>query len=201
MGEAGRRGTERGEDLELNRRVGDMVLAADDLGDAELGIVHDAGEGIERLAVLADEHRIGKRGGVDMTGAAHAVVPGDHLPRELESPMRTAALRLELRSILRREPQRRTIIDRRCASLKLTLAAPVELLGGLVARIEQRFALQHLRGRRIMVEPVRLAQNLVRADAEPGEILDDGALIFGLRALAIRVVEPQEISPAALSTR
>ena len=110
--------------------------------------------------------------------------------------MRMAAFGLEPRPIFRGEPQRRAVIDGRRAALKLALAAPIELFGGLVARIEERLLFQRLGRRRIVVEPVRLAGDLVRDDAEPGEILDDGALIFGLRALAIRVVEAQQISPA-----
>ena len=111
--------------------------------------------------------------------------------------MRMAAFGLEPRPILRGEPQRRAVIDGRRAALKLALAAPIELFGGLVARIEERLLLQRLGRRRIAVEPVRLAEAVSCGDdAEPGEILDDGALIFGLRALAIRVVEAQQISPA-----
>ena len=50
-------------DVELHRRVGDVILAADDVGDAGREVVHDGGEGVERRTVCADEHRVGNRGG------------------------------------------------------------------------------------------------------------------------------------------
>ena len=82
MGEARQGGAERQEDLDLHSRVGDMILTTDHLADAELGIVDHTREGVERLAILADEHGIRKRGRVDMGRAAHTVLPGnavDHL--------------------------------------------------------------------------------------------------------------------------
>src|SRR5690606_31957226 len=68
-------GAERFEDLDLHGRVRDVILAADDVRDGEVDVVDDAGEGIERRAVGADQNGIGERADVDRLLAAHDVMP------------------------------------------------------------------------------------------------------------------------------
>ena len=50
---------ERFEDLKLHARIGNVVFAADDVRDAEVDVVDDAGEGIEIGPVGTNEHGIG----------------------------------------------------------------------------------------------------------------------------------------------
>ena len=76
-------------------------------------------------------------------------------------------LRLESRMVLRRQLQRRPVIDRRRPALQLALAAPLELLGRLVAGIEQTLGLERRGGGRIAVETVGLLDRQMRPDAEP----------------------------------
>ena len=52
MAEGGRRGAERLEQLDLRRGVGDVVLAADDMGDAEIDVVDHARQRVEIGAVF-----------------------------------------------------------------------------------------------------------------------------------------------------
>jgi hypothetical protein len=52
------RRTERREELDLHRRVGDVILAPDDVGHAERGVVRHRGQGVKVGAVLADQHRV-----------------------------------------------------------------------------------------------------------------------------------------------
>ena len=66
---------QRLEELDLHRCVGDMVFAANDVRDAHIRIVGDACEGVERGAVLADQHGIGDGGRVDFLGAANEARP------------------------------------------------------------------------------------------------------------------------------
>ena len=73
--EGGNRRAERLEDLDLRGGVGDVILAAHDVGDGEFDIVHDRGQRVEEAAILADQHRIGEMGGVDLDIAADGVVP------------------------------------------------------------------------------------------------------------------------------
>ena len=45
-------------DLDLNSCVGDMVFAANDMGDSHLAVVDDGGQRIERGPILPDQYRI-----------------------------------------------------------------------------------------------------------------------------------------------
>ena len=63
---AGAGAAKRLEDLDLHRGVGDVVFAADDMGDAEVDVVDHRGQRVEVAAVLARQHRIGERGAIDM---------------------------------------------------------------------------------------------------------------------------------------
>ena len=77
MAEGGRIVLQRLEQLHLHAAVGDVILAADDVRDAELGVVDDAGEGVEERAVGADDDRVGQRADIDRLVAADEIVPRD----------------------------------------------------------------------------------------------------------------------------
>ena len=66
MAEARRLDAERLEELDLRRGIGDVILAAHHMRDAEVDVVDDARQRIEIAAVGADEHRIRQRRCVDM---------------------------------------------------------------------------------------------------------------------------------------
>jgi len=66
------------------------------MGDAEVDIVTDRGERVEKLAVGADQNRVGHRGGVDRERAEDAVGPLDALVVEQEAPHAVAALGAQL---------------------------------------------------------------------------------------------------------
>ena len=65
--------------------------------DAEVDVVDHRGEAVEVGAVGAHQHRIALARLVDMLRPAHQVRPAHLLGRELEAPMRPAALALEPR--------------------------------------------------------------------------------------------------------
>ena len=179
MAEDRRRAAERLEDLDLHRRVGDVVLAADDMGDAKVDVVDDGRQGVEIGAVLAPQHRIGQRGAVDMAFAAHQVVPAHASSLEPEAPVRPAALRLQRGAIVGRQAQRGAIVDRRPAERLLALAAAVELLGRLVGRDRAGPASRSSRPprRRARMRSDWRAIEVGR-DAEPGEIGFDRLGVF-----------------------
>ena len=52
------RRAERLENLDLHRRVGDVILAADDVRHCEIDIVNHRGQRVEKPAVFADQYRI-----------------------------------------------------------------------------------------------------------------------------------------------
>ena len=141
MAEARRGAGQRLEDLDLHGRVGDVVFAADDMGDAKVDVVDHRGQRIEVAPVLAPQHRIGERGAVDMTLAAHHVVPPHGRRLEAKAPVRLAAVSLERRALGVGQAQRGAVIDRRTAERLLALAPPVEFFGRLVGGIEPARAL------------------------------------------------------------
>src|ERR1700674_4880214 len=66
MAEDRGRGGERLEQLNLRRGVDDMVLAANDVGDAEIDVVDDARQRIEIGAVRSHQHGVRQRSGIHM---------------------------------------------------------------------------------------------------------------------------------------
>ena len=71
VAEGRRLGAERLEQRDLHAGIGDMVVAADDMGDAQVDVVDDRRQRVEIGAVLAHQHRVGQRGEVDGLVAAH----------------------------------------------------------------------------------------------------------------------------------
>ena len=183
------------EELELHRRIGDMVLAPDHMGDAQLDVVHDGGERVEPAAILAHEHGVGEGGAIDMAVAAHQIGPGDRARLQLEAPMGLAPLRHHGLPVGVGEGEGGAVIDGGQAPADLALAAPVELLWGFETGIEAPHLLQPLGRRRIMGESVGLAHDEVRNRPQPGQIHLDGVGIFGLGALDVRIVEAQDETP------
>ena len=62
MGKLRQRHAERLKEEDVLRRVGEVVLAANDVGDPHVGIVDDDGEVIERRAVGAQDHQVATQG-------------------------------------------------------------------------------------------------------------------------------------------
>ena len=65
---------QRLEDLHLHRRVGDVVLAADHVGDAERRVVDDGRQRVEIRAVAAHQDGVRQGAAVDAHLPAHEVV-------------------------------------------------------------------------------------------------------------------------------
>ena len=113
MGEAGRRAAQGRQDGELQGGVGDMVLAADDVADGELGIVDRRGEQVGGAAVLAPHHRIAevarrrKRRG-PRTRSSKASSPSGRS----EAPVGPPARRLQRRALGLAQPQRAPVVAR-----------------------------------------------------------------------------------------
>lgn len=108
MGKDRHRRIEGAEDLDLGGAVGDMILAADHVGDGEGDVVDDRGEAVEVTAVGAHQHRIALARLVDMLGPAHQIVPAHFLGGELEAPVRLAAFTLQARAESRPAATRRS---------------------------------------------------------------------------------------------
>ena len=133
MGEGRHWRVESMEDLDMGRAVGDVVLAADHMSDAEGDVVDDRGEAVEIAAVGTHEHRIALARLVDVLVPAHQVIPAHLLGGELEAPVRLAAFVLQAQAVGIAELERGAVVDRRPALRQQALALEHQLLGRLVA--------------------------------------------------------------------
>ena len=87
---------ERPEQQDVLRRVREVVLAADDVGDLHRGVVDDDREVVERRAVGADDDEVAAEvRDVDLDPAADDVVDADDALADPEAERRLAALGLE----------------------------------------------------------------------------------------------------------
>ena len=96
MGEGRDLVPERPEQQDVLGRVGEVVLAPDDVAHLHRRVVHDHGEVVERRAVGADDDEVAAEGGgVDLDVAADEVVEGDHARRTRKrmAPRRPSASR------------------------------------------------------------------------------------------------------------
>ncbi|BAF87777.1 glutamyl-tRNA synthetase [Azorhizobium caulinodans ORS 571] len=197
VGKARGRAAQRLEQLDLDGGVGDMILAANHVGDAHVEIVHHGGERVEEAAVGTHKNRIGEARRVHLLRAAHAIDPAHQPLVQPEAPVGTASFRLQPRPVGRAECQRRPVIDRRQATGPLQAALEVELFLCLVRGIKPPHALQPLDRRLVEPQAVGLPDRVVRRNAQPHEILSDSLREFGAGADRIGIVEAQHESAAS----
>ena len=184
---------QRLEHLDLRRAVRDMVLAADDVGDAELDIVDDARQQVEPAAVLAAHDGVAEQPGIEALLAADEVIPDDRrIMVEPEAPMRRAAFG-------HRSFGRLAFIDGRQAAPEQHLAAQLELVRRFVAGIDAAGVLQPLEFPFVEFEALGLADDSIGIEAHPCKIVPDCVIEFSRRAFAVGVVDPQQERPAVLS--
>ena len=135
VSEARHRGAQRLKQLDLDRGVGDVVLAPDDVGDRQVDVVDHSGQRVDRPAVGPEEDRIGEVGRLEVHVASDLVVPVDAARLQHEAPMRHDGLR-EILLFRIRQAQRGAVIDRRLAGVDLRLPLQRQLLRRLEAGIE-----------------------------------------------------------------
>ncbi len=76
-------------------RVGQVVLAAEDVADLHRLVVNDDHEVVERHAIGPNDHEVAQQRVVELDLAADEVVEADRLGSTLKRIARTAALGLE----------------------------------------------------------------------------------------------------------
>ena len=72
--------------VDLSRRVVDVVVAAHDMRDPQVEVVHDDAEVVGRRAVGAGKHQIVEFGVVDLDAALDLIVPSDAALRRVLEP-------------------------------------------------------------------------------------------------------------------
>src|SRR5581483_2957299 len=111
MGEHRRLAVERAKQQDVLRRVGEMVVAARDVGDLHVDVIDDDGEVVRRIAVGANENEVVDLLRVEMDIAANQIVKVDGSFFDLEADDVRLSLRL------------------RCAGVRLRAAAAGVAIG------------------------------------------------------------------------
>ena len=199
MRERGRRRAHRREHLKLERGVRHMVLAAHDMGDAQIHVVDRARQHVEPRSVGAADHRVAHRRRVELLGAADQVVPRDRrVMVEPEPPVRSHALRLQPRPLGIVQRQRRPVVDRRQPAPEQHLAPEVELLRALIGGIDAPRRDQPGKARLVEIEPLGLPHLGVGGQPEPRQVASDRVDEPLLAALRVGVVDAQHEASAGL---
>ena len=182
---------ERPDQGDVLRRVRQVILAADDVGDLHRLVVDHDHEVVERHPVAADDHEVAEQRVVELDLAADQVVEADVLRRDLEADDRRATLGLEGGALRIGQAQAAAVVARRLLVALLLVANRVELLGrapAAVGRARPRGA-GPPRARTApcagsggtgaygpMSSPPATCGPSSQADAEPVQVVDDVAL-------------------------
>ena len=185
--EGGRRRPQRLVEQHLPRRVGEVVVAADDVRDAHVAVVHDGGEVVAGDAVGTHDDEVADGAGADHDGAADEVLDDDVAVRDKQAEGRRLARREPRLDLRRREIEAAAVVARR-AALRVSRRAKL-----LAPRLRAEAAVgppggqQPGGGGAVPGEPLALAVRSVRAphtralvpvQAQPAEILQDGVLVM-----------------------
>ena len=186
---------ERVVDLLLARGVGEMIVAADDVGDAHVVVVDHDREHVGRRAVRAQQHEVVEVLVLPHHPALHLVL--DHgLARErrLEPDHRLDAGRRVGRVAVAPAP----VIELGAAFAARLFAHLGELFGAGIAVIGTAGGQQRLGHLAVARRARELVDRVaVPLDAEPGEPVEDGGDRRLGRALAVGVLDPQQHLAAA----
>ena len=111
--EARRAAAQRREQQQLPRRVGEMVVAADDVRDAHVAVVDDRGEVVAGHAVRAHDDEVADGVGAHRDAAADNVVDDYLAARHVKAQGGGFAVREAPPDILRCQPEAAAVVARR----------------------------------------------------------------------------------------
>ncbi len=193
VGELRNGSAERPEQGDVLGRVGEVIVAADDVADPHLGVVHADAEVVERVAVRAHEHEVVQRVGGKLDAAADQVLDDDRFGRHPEPNDVALARPRPPVALLGSDaaPGPRVAVGPARGVGRLALG--VELLGRLEGPVGLALADQPVRGVPIEVVPAGLVERtLVVAEPEPLHGREDlrGQLLA--RALDVGVLDAQD---------
>ena len=197
VGEARQRRAERAVDVDLLGRVGEVVVAADHVGNRHVGVVHRDAEVVGRRAVAARDHEV-----LDLdVGEHHAPLDRvlDHdlaLERDRESD-RTCDARgrpgADARSTVAIVGGARPGGDR-------GLAPRIEILGRTGAVVGRAALEQSVDRAQVVPGALGLEERaLVPVEPEPAHGAEDLLGPLHLRALAVGVLDAQDKGPAVVA--
>ena len=193
------RRAERFEDVDLARRVVDVVVAADNVRDVHVQIVHHHAEIVRGHAIGTHDDQVVQLCVLHDDGAFHEVVENYFaIETILEADHRCHARRRGFALRVLGPPA--TVVARLLAASALSFAHRIEVFLARVAMIGLALANQLLRDLGIALETVHLIDGpLVVVEPQPLHRVEDGLRGFLRGALAIRVFDAQDELAAELA--
>ena len=186
---------QRGVNLRLARRIGQMVIAANNMGDAHIMVVHHDRQHIGRRAVGTQQHQIVKLRIVGADAALHRVIYHRLTTlRRFEAHHKRRAVAVLVAA--------RAVITRRLAGGARRLAHRLYFLrraGAFIgfAFVQKPLGNLDMAGRVLVLEQRRF----IGIKAEPGHAVENG--INGLlgRAGAVSILDAQQKSAAVMARK
>ena len=186
------RHAERLEEEDVLRRVGEVVLAADHVGDPHIRVVYDHGEVVERRTIRAEDHEIASEClSVDLDPTADKVINDHNARPDAEPQGGRLPRRNATRRILCRDPRASARVSGRelrlfaRTPLRIKFRASTEAVVRKARCVELRrnFGVARAASRLpVWTTPsallVRADDTLVRFKPEPAQPLKDVCLVF-----------------------
>ena len=182
---------------DLLRRVREMVIAADHVGNRGLGIVGDHGEIVHGRPIGTEDDEVIDRSGGKRHRPVDHVLPLDRLPRH-PNPEGEGLLRIGPRARDGRvQPPAAAVVPvSRPHSFRL-LASGRECLGSAETPVGGTLAEQAQGVPPVALDPVRLERGtFVKLQTQPREPVQDGLRVLRPGTRPIRVLHAQEERPA-----
>ena len=194
------RSTERVDDVDLPRRIVDVIVAANHVRDGHLEIVDDDAEVVRRHAVAAHDDQVVELGVADLDVTLDLIVPGDASLRrvlEAEDGCHTRGWRLSGPQIFRSPA---AVVARLFAARRLLRAQRIEVRGRHITAV-RKTALEHVvEDYLVTVEPLHLiVGSLVVVEAQPRHGIENrlDRLLGG--ALDVGVLDAQDELSAVMA--
>ena len=190
------RGAERAIERDLLRRVGDVIVAADDVGDLHGDVVGHDRHVVDRRPVAPQDDEVVEVVALEADAAVDRVVPGDFPLGDAEADDRWGARGQAARGLLGWKPAAAAVVaERRALGQRLPLG--VELFGGAEAAIRLAAREQPL-GVGAMAVGVRALEErtFVPVEPEPGESVEDDLGMGVAAAFLVGVFDAQDEDPA-----
>ncbi len=183
---------ERAIQRDLLGRVGDVIVAADDVGDLHRDVVRDDGEVVDRRTVGAEDDEVIEVATLPGDPAVNRIHPRDLLVGRREADRVRHPGRLPTRGFLGREMDRLPVEAERPTARLDRSALGVEFGGGEVVLVgqplrQQRFGVGTVPGAILALKE----RPLVPGDAEPAHAVKNHLRVRVGAALLVGVLDPQ----------
>ena len=191
-------GTQRAQDVDLPRRVVDVVVTADHVGDAHVQVIDHHAEVVGGRAVRSGNHQVVQLGIADGDAPLDHVIPHHHaVVRIAETHHRLHVRRRLLAGRILGPPA--AVIARLLAPGPLRLAHGLQLFGRGIAVVGTAISQHLVQQLAIAVHPLHLVERpLVGVQPQPVQPFQNGGHRLGRGTLHVRVFNAQHIVAAMM---